>query len=540
MSARSYAEEHCIQSGCTEGGVTDDDVAQPLPGLGWTSFGWAAQVAPASLRWVSLSLQTHFAGRSLELWMRCQPRSRDEVACWPRADILFALEQATTQPGWIGNVPDMGCFDGGHLGPCFDAGSDRKAVSVVWLQRSRCECKATVPGGFFQAAVDCVEHFLCELPARAAYADAVQARFDPHIPNCVACIEAQWGPGLVRVDAGEVAPGEFEVTMRGHARIGQGRPMEIQATALLAFDDHHEQERVLPVLPGGKHCLPDSSWFGGVPPRGWRPVASPPHLTSWVRRPLSESPDPVLGNGYIIHLANQPDRLQNVCQLCALATDAGLLCRVVDAVDGRTFAAAETPVEGFWDYSRHPVRFREHMRPGEVGCLFSHCRAWARIAADTAPGGHVFEDDAVMAPYTFEVMRKAATALMGIRPPPMIFGDRGWPRAISWEDLEYEPQLPYASARRILCTKYCLAAYWISRGAARVLLRLLEARGSGGWLPSDDLVSIAAGVHLGLRTPEMSHLSPLRRGPLLQLFHTEPRTLLTLAVDYGGTESAGF
>mmetsp|Transcript_71969 Transcript_71969/g.159278 ORF Transcript_71969/g.159278 Transcript_71969/m.159278 type:complete len:82 (+) Transcript_71969:1-246(+) len=49
-------------------------------------------------------------------------------------------------------------------------------------------------------------------------------------------------------------------------------------------------------------------------------------------------------------------------------------------------------------------------------------------------------------------------------------------------------------------------------------------------------MSVAAGVHLGLRTPEMAHLAPLRKRPLVHLYHTEPRTLMTLAVDYGETE----
>jgi len=251
---------------------------------------------------------------------------------------------------------------------------------------------------------------------------------------------------------------------------------------------------------------------------------------------MPEALHPVLGACYIVHMASQTDRVPNVCKLCALATEAGVPCRVVDAVDGRASAPPQTPVEPFWDYSRRPVQVREHLRPGEVGCLLSHCQAWARIAADAAPGGHVFEDDAVMAPHAFEVMCRAAAALADASPPVVIYADRGWPRALSWEDLEYEPLLPHAPARRILCTKYCTAAYWVSRGAARRLLRFAQMRAGGGWLPSDDLMSVAGGVHLGLRTPEMAHLSPLRRGPLVHLYHTEPRTLVTLAVDYGETE----
>merc|ERR1711920_849988 len=78
----------------------------------------------------------------------------------------------------------------------------------------------------------------------------------------------------------------------------------------------------------------------------------------------------------------------------------------------------------------------------------------------------------------------------------------------------------------------------ISKDAAKRLLRFAQIRAGGGWMPSDDIMSVAAGVHLGLQTPEMSHLSPLRKKPLVHLYHTEPRTLLTLAVDYGGTEPA--
>jgi len=195
-----------------------------------------------------------------------------------------------------------------------------------------------------------------------------------------------------------------------------------------------------------------------------------------------------------------------------------------------------TKVEGFWDFSRHPVKVREHLRAGEVGCFLSHCRAWSCIAAGTDLGGHVFEDDAVMAPYAFDIMRQAATSLVNTWPPPVIYADRGWPRALSWEDLEYEPVLPLVPARRILCTKYCTAAYWISRSAARQLLRFMQVRSPCGWLPSDDFMSVAGGVHLGLQRPEMNSLSPLRKAPLVNLYHTEPRTLLTLAVDHGSTE----
>merc|ERR1711904_175782 len=97
----------------------------------------------------------------------------------------------------------------------------------------------------------------------------------------------------------------------------------------------------------------------------------------------------------------------------------------------------------------------------------------------------------------------AVKALRFGSPPPAIFCDRGYPRGVSWEDLVYEPPLPTVPARPILSTKYCTAAYWLSRDAARGLLCFLGANSPCGWMPSDDFISVAAGVHRGLRTAEM-------------------------------------
>merc|ERR550537_1910293 len=104
-----------------------------------------------------------------------------------------------------------------------------------------------------------------------------------------------------------------------------------------------------------------------------------------------------------------------------------------------------------------------------------------------------------MVPGAMDVMSHAARALAGGQPPPVIYADRGYPRGVAWDDLVYEPPLPHVPVRPILCTKYCTAAYWISSTAARRLCCLLGSQGPTGWMPSDDFMSVAAGVHRGLR-----------------------------------------
>jgi len=362
----------------------------------------------------------------------------------------------------------------------------------------------------------------------------VRTKFAPRLPG-EELPDPHWGREGVRLDAFEREAGMFLLSLQGRAHTScSSKQASVRASGSLEFRIASGAGGATGLPARGPPPPPEQGWFGrSQPAHGPNPGMALPVPPPG---PLPEALHPVLGACYVVHMASQPDRVPNVSRLCALATEAGVPCRIVDAVDGRAMAPPQTPVELFWDYSRRPVQVRDHLRPGEVGCLLSHCQAWARIAADPAPGGHVFEDDAVLAPHAFEVMARAADALADSSPPAVIYADRGWPRALSWEDLEYEPLLPHAPARRILCTKYCTAAYWISRGAARLLLRFVQMRSGGGWLPSDDLMSVAAGVHLGLRTPEMEHLAPLRKGPLVHLYHTEPRTLVTLTVDYGETE----
>lgn len=487
-------------------GSSDDDAEEPIAApnaLQPQDFTWRRGLSVRrGERCTPLGQQLRLAGRDLQVWSAWRGEGGT------RRPVRLALSRCASS-----NEPYDWLLKGGGEG-------HSQAASVTWEQRtiSSSKAKAHSVQQLFLSAAD---HFLLELMNRAAHEALVKTKFAPRLPGEDPA-DPEWDRDGVQLSILEEEADQFLLSLCGRATVYSGRSSKIRAGGCLRL-----LQPAPPAAPRAAMTFP-----------AWQTRAAlvPPAHPSLDPRP--EALHPVLGACYIVHMASQQDREPNVCKLCALAEEAGVPCRVLDAVDGRAMAPPETPVEPFWDYSRRPVKVREHLRPGEVGCLLSHVQAWARIASDPAPGGHVLEDDAVLDPQAFEVWERAAAALADEQPPAVVYADRGWPRALAWEDLEYEPLLPHAPARRILCTKYCTAAYWISRGAARQLLFFAKTRAGGGWLPSDDLMSVAAGVHLGLRTPEMEHLAPLRKSPLVHLYHTEPRTLVTLAVDYGETEPA--
>ena len=67
------------------------------------------------------------------------------------------------------------------------------------------------------------------------------------------------------------------------------------------------------------------------------------------------------------------------------------------------------------------------LRPGEVGCFHSHCRA-LELAADSGKPVHLVEDDAIFSEYLFSLLRGAASAEL---PFDIVFTDIGVPFNVS-------------------------------------------------------------------------------------------------------------
>ncbi len=148
---------------------------------------------------------------------------------------------------------------------------------------------------------------------------------------------------------------------------------------------------------------------------------------------------------------------------------------------------------------------------GELACFAGHRTAWIRIAAGSAPGGFVLEDDArILAPLAEAPLRGDMTYLGG-----KFLDEPGDP-------VEGLLQAPYI---------YWTIGYWLSREAAA---RLAEAVNPQAVLPADEYVPF----HYG-RNPNVDAARHDQRPPLGLEAWALPEWIVEPSGRYGsGTEQS--
>ncbi len=91
---------------------------------------------------------------------------------------------------------------------------------------------------------------------------------------------------------------------------------------------------------------------------------------------------------YVINLADNTERMKrSAAQLDAL----GVVWERIEAVNG--WAMSDEEIARVYDPELNRRRAKYPLVRPEIGCYLSHIRAWEKIAAGTAEGGFVFEDD---------------------------------------------------------------------------------------------------------------------------------------------------
>merc|ERR1719401_2458582 len=103
-----------------------------------------------------------------------------------------------------------------------------------------------------------MDHFLVDLPARAAHEDLVRTKFAPRLPGDEDRVEPSWISGEVRMDVYEREPRAFQLSLRGRARSGASRPLAVKASGALALCTADGPAR-------GPRPPPEPRWFGSHP-----------------------------------------------------------------------------------------------------------------------------------------------------------------------------------------------------------------------------------------------------------------------------------
>jgi hypothetical protein len=206
--------------------------------------------------------------------------------------------------------------------------------------------------------------------------------------------------------------------------------------------------------------------------------------------------------GYIIHLADRRDRLNNVRSLVNAAARAGVELNVFAGCDGRHRGRMQ--VAPFFDMTHAPGVSRSYLRGGEQGCLESSLAVWSLLAEEG--GGFCIEDDAIMDTAGFLSLCAAFVSVSGAW---VLHGQRTMPNGLAHArtaDAEKHALIPMAGWRPILGANYSNALFAIKPTAA-VLLRdwLQQISGQGmHLLPADDLLSVACSAHEGLQLAPMN------------------------------------
>jgi glycosyl transferase family 25 len=103
-----------------------------------------------------------------------------------------------------------------------------------------------------------------------------------------------------------------------------------------------------------------------------------------------EMQPPPLPPVFIINLERSPDRRQHMTEK---ATALGLPVTFFPAVDGRTLSAEELKR---YEPARTRRLYGREMKPGELGCHFSHERLWQKLVEESIPWALILEDDVLL------------------------------------------------------------------------------------------------------------------------------------------------
>jgi len=122
---------------------------------------------------------------------------------------------------------------------------------------------------------------------------------------------------------------------------------------------------------------------------------------------------------YVVCLTNRADRVANVTESRKVIPQ----MEIIEAVDGNKMTVDDIRDWQKKGYLPEDHRLYDHMivaplrgrklKMGEIGAFLSHCKALEAIANGDAPGGVVFEDDAIPLP---GFMTNLATILNVLRP----------------------------------------------------------------------------------------------------------------------------
>lgn len=91
---------------------------------------------------------------------------------------------------------------------------------------------------------------------------------------------------------------------------------------------------------------------------------------------------------YVINMDDNPDRM---ARAAAELERLGITYQRIPAVNGRSISEEE--LAHVYDARANARRARHPLIGPEIGCYLSHISVWERIAAGSAPGGIVLEDD---------------------------------------------------------------------------------------------------------------------------------------------------
>lgn len=166
---------------------------------------------------------------------------------------------------------------------------------------------------------------------------------------------------------------------------------------------------------------------------------------------------------YVINMDANTARLAN----CAATLEGqGIAWERVPGVDGWALPPGE--VARVYDARANARRGRHPLIGPEIGCYLSHVEAWRRIAAGTAAGGAVFEDDFAADDSLAQVLDLLATGSEGYDMVKLFAFDAD-PRAVARAPL---------GRRHALIEPYrvptCLIGYTLSQdAAARLAARAL-------------------------------------------------------------------
>ncbi|KAG8448003.1 hypothetical protein GDO86_015197 [Hymenochirus boettgeri] len=245
-----------------------------------------------------------------------------------------------------------------------------------------------------------------------------------------------------------------------------------------------------------------------------------PFRSSQFVYPAPKNPDKMgLDEIFLINLPRRPERRERMLRSLY---EQEILCRVIDAVDGRDLNSSDIKrlgvnlLPGYYD----PFSGRT-LTKGEVGCFLSHFKIWTEITERQIDVALVFEDDVRFEPF---FKRKIIRLMEDIRSADLDY-DLIY---IGRKQVTLDPEQPVDNVRNLVVADY---SYWtlcyiISlRGAQK----LLNAEPLSKILPVDEFLPIMSDTH---PNDDYKHHFVNRN---LQIFSAHP--LLVYPTHYTGEPS---